>query len=130
MATNFQSRARKQQVIKSRRYIGKQLKAARLNYDPNMTQENVAQLFDPPVTRSAVAQWEVGETLPDIDRLAILSKAYGVSVDALIFGDDDLTNGKDGLTREALDLAKQWLALDNKTRSLVLTLILSLKKRR
>ncbi len=85
-------------------------------------------MFNPPVTRAAVAQWEVGEALPDIDRIALLSKAYGCTIDALVFGDDHPPNPREReLPSEAVKLARAWMKLDRKNRALVLTIMLSLK---
>lgn len=36
------------------------------------------------VSVQAVQQWESGETKPSIDKLALVAKFYGVTVDALI----------------------------------------------
>ena len=49
----------------------------------NMTQEDVAEKVG--VSRQAVAKWETGETIPDLERARLLAQALGVSL-------DDLTN--------------------------------------
>lgn len=46
------------------------------------TQEQVAERLG--VSRQAVAKWERGETLPDIENVIALSDMYGVSVDFLV----------------------------------------------
>ena len=46
-----------------------------------MTQEDVAEKVG--VTRQAVAKWESGETLPDLDKCRILAEMFGVSLDDL-----------------------------------------------
>ncbi len=46
-----------------------------------MTQEDVAEKVG--VTRQAVAKWESGETVPDIDKCRILAEVFGVSLDDL-----------------------------------------------
>ena len=46
-----------------------------------MTQEDVAEKVG--VTRQAVAKWESGETLPDLDKCRILAELFGVSLDDL-----------------------------------------------
>ena len=106
--------------------ISKNLRAARQNHAPTLTQEGVAQFFNPPLTRAAVAQWEVGETLPDLDRLAILSKAYGVTIDALVFG-EDRTDANE-LSPEAIRLARAWMKLDKSDKAIVSNMIASLGK--
>lgn len=46
-----------------------------------LTQEQAAEQVG--VTRQALAKWENGETLPDIERCRQLAQLYGVSLDAL-----------------------------------------------
>ena len=46
-----------------------------------MTQEDVAEKVG--VTRQAVAKWEAGETVPDLDKCRILAEIFGVSLDDL-----------------------------------------------
>ena len=46
-----------------------------------MTQEDVAEKVG--VTRQAVAKWESGETVPDLDKCRILAELFGVSLDNL-----------------------------------------------
>ena len=52
-----------------------------------MTQEGVAEKVG--VTRQAVAKWESGETLPDLEKCRLLAELFGVSL-------DDLANYKPG----------------------------------
>ena len=46
-----------------------------------MTQEDVAEKIG--VTRQAIAKWEAGETVPDLDRCRLLADLFGVSLDDL-----------------------------------------------
>ena len=46
-----------------------------------MTQEDVAEHVG--VSRQAVAKWEAGETIPDLDKCKILADLFGVSLDDL-----------------------------------------------
>lgn len=46
------------------------------------TQEQVAEKIG--VSRQAVAKWENGETLPDIDNIIALADFYEVTVDSLV----------------------------------------------
>ena len=46
-----------------------------------MTQEGVAEKLG--VTRQAVAKWESGETLPDLEKCRLLAELFGVSLDDL-----------------------------------------------
>ena len=47
-----------------------------------LTQEQAAERVG--VTRQALAKWESGETLPDVERCRLLSQLYGVPLDALV----------------------------------------------
>lgn len=46
------------------------------------TQEQVAEKIG--VSRQAVAKWERGEALPDIENVVALADIYGVTVDSLV----------------------------------------------
>ena len=46
-----------------------------------MTQEMLAEKVG--VTRQAVAKWEAGETVPDLDKCKTLAEVFGVSLDDL-----------------------------------------------
>ena len=47
----------------------------------DMTQEELAEKVG--VTRQAVAKWESGETVPDLDKCRMLAAVFGVSLDDL-----------------------------------------------
>lgn len=47
----------------------------------NLTQEDIAEKVG--VTRQAVAKWEAGETIPDLDKCKILAEIFDVSLDDL-----------------------------------------------
>jgi len=51
-----------------------------------LSQQAVGRLFDPPITRAAVAQWEKPKdgTQPEMNRLAILARAYRTTIDQLL----------------------------------------------
>ena len=46
-----------------------------------LTQEDIAEKVG--VTRQAVAKWEAGETVPDLDKCKMLAEIFGVSLDDL-----------------------------------------------
>ena len=45
----------------------------------HMTQEDIAEKLG--VTRQAVAKWESGETIPDLEKSRQLAEIFGVSLD-------------------------------------------------
>ena len=47
-----------------------------------LTQEQAAERVG--VTRQALAKWETGETVPDVERSRLLADLYGVSLDGLV----------------------------------------------
>ena len=46
-----------------------------------MTQEDIAEAVG--VSRQAVAKWESGETIPDLDKCRLLAELFGVTLDDL-----------------------------------------------
>lgn len=46
-----------------------------------LTQEDIAEKVG--VSRQAVAKWEAGETIPDLDKCRMLAELFGVSLDDL-----------------------------------------------
>lgn len=56
------------------------LKLYRKKFD--LTQEQVAERLG--VSRQAVAKWERGETLPDIDNIIAMADMYEISIDSLV----------------------------------------------
>lgn len=47
-----------------------------------MTQDDLAEKVG--VTRQAVAKWESGETVPDLEKSMLIADAFGVSLDELV----------------------------------------------
>lgn len=58
----------------------------KLRTDANLSQEKFAALF--PVSQQSVQKWESGEATPDLDKIVKISKQFGISLDALILGND------------------------------------------
>ena len=53
----------------------------RLRKINQMTQEDIAEAVG--VSRQAVAKWESGETIPDLEKCKLLEELFGVSLDDL-----------------------------------------------
>ena len=58
-----------------------------------MTQEDVAEKVG--VTRQAIAKWESGETVPDLEKCRLLADLFGVSLDNLANYDAEENLGLD-----------------------------------
>ena len=55
--------------------------SVRLRKLNQMTQEDIAEAVG--VSRQAVAKWESGETIPDLEKCKLLAELFGVSLDDL-----------------------------------------------
>jgi SOS-response transcriptional repressor LexA len=64
--------------------FGKRFRAAR--EEAKLSQKAVAELFDPPLSRVAVANWEADTNLPEPDKLPALARALRRSIDYLLTG--------------------------------------------
>lgn len=53
-----------------------------------ISQEKLAEELD--VSRQSVSKWETGQAMPESDKLVLLSKYFGVSVDELINNATDI----------------------------------------
>ena len=59
----------------------------------DMTQEDLAESVG--VTRQAIAKWESGETVPDLEKCRLLAETFGVSLDDLANYDPEENMGVD-----------------------------------
>ena len=57
----------------------------------HMTQEELAEKIG--VTRQAVAKWEAGESVPDLEKSRLLAECLDVSLDELVNSEPDLSLG-------------------------------------
>lgn len=64
-------------------------KLQELRRQKGITQEELAQALY--VSRAAVSKWESGRGYPNIDSLKAIAKFYGITVDALLSGEEILT---------------------------------------
>ena len=60
--------------------IGENLYSLRKIHE--MTQEEVAEKIG--ITRQALAKWENGDTLPDVEKCTLLAELYNVTLDELV----------------------------------------------
>ena len=71
-----------------------------------LSQEKLAELVG--VSRQAVSKWELGDAMPDTDRLVPLARALGISVDTLL---DNQPQQAEERPKEAEEKQPGWLAL-------------------
>lgn len=65
---------------------------ARIRRGKNITQERLGELCG--VSRQAVTKWESGESLPDLYKLVEICDTLGVSIQELVFKNEDIKNNK------------------------------------
>ncbi|MBQ8203742.1 MAG: ADP-ribosylglycohydrolase family protein [Clostridia bacterium] len=58
-----------------------------LRTDAHLTQEQFADIFD--VSQQSVQKWEMGDSVPELNKLIKISKYFGISLDALILDNND-----------------------------------------
>ena len=77
--------------------FGEKLKKARK--EAGLSQEQLAEKLS--VSRSAVAKWESGKGMPDVNNLKVIAQLLDVSVDYLLDEEEKLSFNE---TKEAIDL--------------------------
>lgn len=97
--------------------FGEKVKAVRTK--AGLTQEQFAQRLG--VTRQAVSNWENGRNLPDIEVVIAMSRTFGVSLDELILGGEDMAQEND--TRE--DMAEKLIRDGSEGRWMRMSLVMS-----
>ena len=85
--------------------FGNQIKQIRK--EKNITQVQMAQSSN--ITRQAVSNCENKRNLPDIEILIKIAKVYGVSLDKLILGDDNMNNMTEKLIKDGSETRKSRL---------------------
>lgn len=66
--------------------LGQKLKEIRKRF--GLSQEQLAEIIN--VSRQAITKWESDNGLPDVSNLQELSKVFGVTVDYLLNGENQL----------------------------------------
>ena len=84
----------------------------------DLTQEQVAEKLG--VSRQAVAKWERGESLPDLEHVIAMADMYGVTIDQLVRNldprEDDGPDGKKYIFGVARINSKGQITLPKKSR--------------
>lgn len=65
---------------------------SRIRRGKDITQERLGELCG--VSRQAVTKWESGESLPDLYKLVEICDVLGVSIQELVFKNEDIKNNK------------------------------------
>lgn len=65
--------------------IGEQIQKLRIQ--KGLTQERLAEMLD--VSRQSVSKWELGQAMPDVDRIIRMSELFGVSTDSILLREEE-----------------------------------------
>ncbi len=98
--------------------FGERIRAVRTG--AGLTQEQFASRLG--VTRQAVSNWENGRNLPDIEVVIAISQTFGVSLDELILGGEDMTR----TTGEQNDMADKLIRDGSEGRWMRMSLAMSI----
>ena len=59
----------------------------KIRTEAKLTQEQFSQIFG--VSQQSVQRWESGVSSPDLEKIIMISKYFGISLDALVLGNDN-----------------------------------------
>lgn len=68
-------------------------KIAELRTDHHLSQADLAEKMG--VSRQSVSKWETGNSVPDLDKIVILSELFHISLDTLVKGQQTIVNPED-----------------------------------
>lgn len=85
--------------------IGERIKEERER--AGVTQQQLCDLFTPPLKRSSVSKWESGASNPDIDRLPVIAKKLKTTVEYLLTGKKEPSHWDENVSRISLPYQKQ-----------------------
>ena len=60
----------------------------KLRIDNGLTQEQLAEMLS--VSRQSVSKWEMDQSLPEIDRVIMMSKLFSVGTDEILLEDEEI----------------------------------------
>ena len=65
----------------------------KLRIDNGLTQEQLAEMLS--VSRQSVSKWEMDQSLPEIDRVIMMSKLFSVGTDEILLRSEERRVGKE-----------------------------------
>ena len=89
-----------------------------LRKQKGFSQEELANRLN--VSRQTISKWEVGESTPDMEKLAAISDLFEVSLDELVKGEEPkLAEPSEQIVKSELysDIKEQVLTVDNKKKA-------------
>ena len=62
----------------------------KLRIDNGLTQEQLAEMLS--ISRQSVSKWEMDQSLPEIDKVIMMSKLFSVGTDDILLEDEEIKN--------------------------------------
>lgn len=87
----------------------------RLRKQHGLSQEELAGRLN--VSRQTVSKWEVGDSTPDMEKLAAMSDLFGVSLDMLVLGREDQPQAASAKPDLVTTLSDKVLTAENKEKA-------------
>lgn len=88
------------------------------------SQEELANRLN--VSRQTVSKWEVGDSTPDMEKLAAMSELFGVSLDQLVLGKDEQPRSAGNTPEPMRVLSEKVLTPDNRKKAISVLKVLGL----
>ena len=60
----------------------------KLRIDNGLTQEQLAEKLS--ISRQSISKWEMDQSLPEIDKVILMSKLFSVDTDAILLDDKEI----------------------------------------
>lgn len=64
----------------------------KLRIDNGLTQEKLAEMLS--VSRQSVSKWEMDQSLPELDKVVLMSKLFSVGTDEILLEEKDVKEGR------------------------------------
>lgn len=62
----------------------------RLRINNGLTQEQLAEMLS--ISRQSVSKWEMDQSIPEIDKVIMMSKLFSVGMDEILLEDEEIKN--------------------------------------
>lgn len=62
----------------------------RLRINNGLTQEQLAEMLS--ISRQSVSKWEMDQSIPEIDKVIMMSKLFSVGTDEILLEDEEIKN--------------------------------------
>lgn len=93
--------------------IGERLRELRVG--KGLSQQDIGSFFNPPLSRASVSRWEADSSKPELDRLEVLARRLGSSIEYITTGRDAKQSNISGAQKARMIPVVSWVAAGNWT---------------